>query len=721
MKTRFERSASLYADAIDTPVPANERLGNARSRVPFQGEHSTSPDDLLSPNATFLPDDNTHCIIDGAGVFKFESIRNKYENFQSEENESKYSTFLDEINAEGERDNYDLSDLDLEADFPAVASSSRGPREDLARGDTARSALLDEDCAALATPIHALSARDDHQQASRSPSVGVHVYERHIADLKTPYFQKVSVSSSHSKDDCSEDIHRSPASASSKGQKSFSSPRNDDGVDERESTPRHSHKTRVASISSKQRSFPRLSFDEHSPVDSMDSGFAPVAGGGGDASLALGHRPTYSLSSTGSAESLALSQLDERSKSSRGSSKIAVSHSHSHSAKTSLPQRILSTAHLRNKSIESDCASSYAEAPTLTTGDSLSQRIVDSGDPRFESQRELLCHDGDIAQSDLSQSTGGGDHSVSEMGNSDADHRDKIASPSLTPFSTVAASLTSSQEPDFLRSVESRPSRSPADRRVFPGAAEEDGEEILPTVLDDDMASEDSYPENEDHFSRNEQGTSIKSKYSNLLLSSIHNGDVEKVHEILDESRGCSVVGPAEASTLLLQYASGMIEEVPRPLYTMIILIDFLQADVNATDAARRTPLHYLTHNPELGALLLERGADILQCDETDTCPLSLSLNSDQDWLLNRFEACGGEARLLQGGSADALFKYATFLILAGYSKKAETIIRKGRVTITPDDATALLSSCTGNFEKMKEPVETYELLESLGARLDDM
>ena len=34
------------------------------------------------------------------------------------------------------------------------------------------------------------------------------------------------------------------------------------------------------------------------------------------------------------------------------------------------------------------------------------------------------------------------------------------------------------------------------------------------------------------------------------------------------------------------------------------------------------------------------------------------------------------------------------------------------------EDATELLSSCSGNFEAMKEPVETFELLESLGAKL---
>ena len=38
---------------------------------------------------------------------------------------------------------------------------------------------------------------------------------------------------------------------------------------------------------------------------------------------------------------------------------------------------------------------------------------------------------------------------------------------------------------------------------------------------------------------------------------------------------------------------------------------------------------------------------------------------------------------------------------------------------INSDEATALFSICHGNFENMKEPVETFELLEYLGAEIE--
>jgi hypothetical protein len=35
-------------------------------------------------------------------------------------------------------------------------------------------------------------------------------------------------------------------------------------------------------------------------------------------------------------------------------------------------------------------------------------------------------------------------------------------------------------------------------------------------------------------------------------------------------------------------------------------------------------------------------------------------------------------------------------------------------VTITPDEALELMDQCKGNFDNMKEPVETFELLERI-------
>jgi len=76
------------------------------------------------------------------------------------------------------------------------------------------------------------------------------------------------------------------------------------------------------------------------------------------------------------------------------------------------------------------------------------------------------------------------------------------------------------------------------------------------------------------------------------------------------------------------------------------------------------------------------------------------------------------ELLLALDGDKSIIKRYVTGLILVGYGIKAGQIISTGHVEYTPDEATELLSSCSGNFSQMHEPMETFELLERLGAEI---
>jgi len=220
------------------------------------------------------------------------------------------------------------------------------------------------------------------------------------------------------------------------------------------------------------------------------------------------------------------------------------------------------------------------------------------------------------------------------------------------------------------------------------------------------------------------------------LAAAIRSGDARTAHKVLNTSEKHRVgvtVTPAEASQHLLTcYSPQYIGQLAQPKELMVLLLERLQADPNTKDpVSGRTALHYILANyngehraegstlhRELAGLLLMRGADVMLEDEQEVSALSLSLSKDIDWLLVEFEASGREVDLLENGSQIALFKYTTSLILSGYSARAAKVLEGGRVVLTAEDATELLSNCSGNFDAMKEPVETFELLESLGAKL---
>lgn len=148
--------------------------------------------------------------------------------------------------------------------------------------------------------------------------------------------------------------------------------------------------------------------------------------------------------------------------------------------------------------------------------------------------------------------------------------------------------------------------------------------------------------------------------------------------------------------------------------------------DINDRNSRNETILHRVVELgiEDLGRELIRRGADILAMDEEGICPLSTSLNYQASWLVDEFERCGREKEMYDravssGQGQDGIFQYFTYFILAGYSEKAVEILNSGTLSINAEEATELMNSCRGNFESMKNPVETFELLESLGATTD--
>lgn len=152
---------------------------------------------------------------------------------------------------------------------------------------------------------------------------------------------------------------------------------------------------------------------------------------------------------------------------------------------------------------------------------------------------------------------------------------------------------------------------------------------------------------------------------------------------------------------------------------SLLLLIDEEVVSVNLLDMHQRSLLwHAVDQNlAPVGRELISRGADILSSDRSGSSPLSLALKKDVEWLLEELEETDLKNMVTQGGKSRALDFFAHF-VLAGYSEEAKEIMNSGLLKVSVEEATELLRKCQGNFESMRDPVETFELLESLGAVL---
>eukprot|EP01032_Pedospumella_encystans_P018906 gene18906-21507_t len=217
------------------------------------------------------------------------------------------------------------------------------------------------------------------------------------------------------------------------------------------------------------------------------------------------------------------------------------------------------------------------------------------------------------------------------------------------------------------------------------------------------------------------------------LVSYIEIGDVESASSLLSMAKHASpripvesLLDPAQATALMMRLFQDPHSSLQGSVAdaTLKLLVDKLRANVNslAEDGTHKSLLHYMVESDRqsLGKLLIVRGADILLEDATGICPLALSLSQKQDWVLTEYQRSGRQDQLLVSTNNDTKLKLATHLIFAGYSQQAGVVIRQGNLQVTPAEASHWLSSCRGNFENMKDPIETFELLESLGAAYED-
>ena len=695
LKTRFDRSASYTSDAIDSPVPVMPK-NTSKLEALYSGV-ATEANDL-----SFEEDfgDEVQCIVDGAGSFEFDNVRNNFENFKTYEKDEQYATLLEEINAEIETDNYEISDLE----FDQLVSDSTDIEKTLPSVENPATVPLFQ---TPSTSSRSLNA------ASLSPIVNQNVRTRHAEQAGTPYVPKSfdNFADPDSPDDEIESINGSNRRSRQpfQQQSTVQPPASVDSVqingsgrsEDRNSGQRTPTASGKASEPKSMRTEYTTAKSANKPIryEDLNGNSNTILAG---PSINGTHRKsTPSLSSTSSGSD---NSLQHSNSSHLNSTLLAKNAGHSHS-----------------KSFGSECNDSFsidADIQTLTTGES-SQRNGISYSPGQSTHRTQNSKHNQLKQALVSPS----DCSVSSLDTfqkhekgtfdgTDSSTNSAIKTNS-TPFSTALTSVSSGQDqPEFMRSVESRSSYKVLLTSKSYSLSLDDEDDMGPKVLQEDLQSTQG-----DNEELNEQ-TLLRSEEQ--LLAYIHNGDIEQAGAFTRKYAGFSSFPPIDSTELLMKYAT-TADQLPNATNSLLILIDFLSADVNATDISGRTPLHHLILNPEVGTLLIMRGANILLCDDSGMCPLSLSFNHHQDWLLQEFEACGREAHLLQYGSNDELFRFVTYLILAGYSTKAQKVIQLGRVTITADDATALMSSCTGNFENMKEPVETFELLESLGARLDDI
>jgi hypothetical protein len=172
---------------------------------------------------------------------------------------------------------------------------------------------------------------------------------------------------------------------------------------------------------------------------------------------------------------------------------------------------------------------------------------------------------------------------------------------------------------------------------------------------------------------------------------------------------------PQMATDLLLKCVEDP-DALKEPLETLMILVDKLSADVDATDAANegRPVLAAVFNLPLMGRLLLTRGADPLKCDDNGRdSALMLCLEYECEWIQQAMQSCGFM-------EVDKHLKeYCRQLIITGHGTQALTYVDKVHSEFSAEEATQLLKSCKSRFHEMVDPMGTFDVLEQLGAQVD--
>ena len=121
--------------------------------------------------------------------------------------------------------------------------------------------------------------------------------------------------------------------------------------------------------------------------------------------------------------------------------------------------------------------------------------------------------------------------------------------------------------------------------------------------------------------------------------------------------------------------------------------------------------------NSDIGRYLISQGANVFIKDDNNQCALELCAEFGETWIFEAIEEIGVDEII--GRDSDKGLQYFSALAMCGYAERAGSLVDSGIVCITPEMATKILFDARGNFDSMKEPFETFELLTRLGADTD--
>ena len=231
--------------------------------------------------------------------------------------------------------------------------------------------------------------------------------------------------------------------------------------------------------------------------------------------------------------------------------------------------------------------------------------------------------------------------------------------------------------------------------------------------------------------------TNILDKDNNQILNQfkdmLHQGRATRARKLAESNLSSSIDLPIDQKKIFqifcksINFDSNMATKtllqcidntdiLDEPLETLVILTDYLHADINACDptAEGRSVLASVFSKPLLGKYLLTRGADPLLMDNVGDSALKLSLDYNYNWIL---EACESPNQLsIIKKDPLKLKTYIEILIKTGrinhlIDKLEEQELNK---SLSSNEAAKLMQSI--NFKEMDGEcgVKTFEFLEKM-------
>ena len=201
------------------------------------------------------------------------------------------------------------------------------------------------------------------------------------------------------------------------------------------------------------------------------------------------------------------------------------------------------------------------------------------------------------------------------------------------------------------------------------------------------------------------------------FMESIRRGDAYHARLMLLNGQVGSDDFSAEEASKTILWCVQNLDKLDHAEDTLRLLIEGFHGDVNYRSMKSESgapPIMLSLRRPDIGRFLMAKGADIFLKDRSGTHALAASISAKQSWLIEEFADSEQEEALFSDPDETKLREYVSWLVLAGYGTKLAKHINRGEITITAAQATILFSQCSENFASMKEPVETYELLERL-------